>query len=112
MPARSLTDVEIRSLRAAPGQRLIVYDAKARGLCLRVTSGAKSWSFIYRPKGSPRQRRYTIGDYPAWSLAAAREKALALRQQVQDGSDPLVAVRTQRDALTVAGLIDRFLTRY
>lgn len=112
MPARALTDVEIRSLRAAPGQRLIVYDAKARGLCLRITSGAKSWSFIYRPKGSPRQRRYTIGDYPAWSLSAAREKALALRRQVQDGGDPLVAAKTSRDALTVAGLVDRFLNRY
>jgi integrase len=112
MPARALTDAEIRSLCAAPGQRLIVYDAKARGLCLRITSGAKSWSFIYRPKGSPRQRRYTIGDYPAWTLAAAREKALVLRRQVQDGGDPLVAAKTSRDALTVAGLVDRFLNRY
>jgi len=112
MPARTLTDVEIRSLRAAPGQRLLVYDAKARGLCLRITSGTRSWSFIYRPKGSSRQRRLTIGDYPAWSLAAAREKAWALRRQVQDGHDPLVEVRTSRDALTVAGLIERFLNRY
>jgi hypothetical protein len=65
MPAKALTDVEVRSLKAEPGKRVVVYDAKARGLCLRVTPGTKSWSFIYRPKGSPRQKRYTIGDYPA-----------------------------------------------
>ena len=91
MPARSLTDAEVRAMRADLDQRLVVYDAKARGLCLRVTARTKSWSFIYRPKGKAKQRRYTIGDYPAWSLAPAREKALILRRQVQDGGDPVAA---------------------
>ncbi|WP_445500502.1 phage integrase central domain-containing protein [Microvirga sp. G4-2] len=36
MPARALTDVEIRSLRAAPGERLLVYDAKAHRDALTV----------------------------------------------------------------------------
>jgi integrase len=112
MPARSLTDVEVRGLKAEPGKRLVIFDTKARGLCLRVSPGSKSWSFVYRPKGSLKQKRFTIGDYPAWPLAAAREKALALRRLVQDGGDPVVVVNTSRDALTVAGLIDRFITRY
>lgn len=112
MTARSLTDVEVRSLRSASDQRLEIFDAKARGLCLRVTSGKKSWSFLYRPKGSPKLRRYTIGDYPAWSLAAAREKAMSLRQRVQDGGDPVVEAKIRRDCLTVAGLVDRFIERY
>jgi integrase len=112
LPARTLTDVEVRSLKADAGQRLIIYDAKARGLCLRVTSGTKSWSFVYRAKGSTRQRRYTIGDYPAWSLAAARDKALALRRNIQDGGDPVADAKARSEALTVAGLIDRFVERY
>lgn len=112
MPAKNLTDVEVRSLRAAPDQRIEIFDAKARGLCLRVTSGKKSWSYVYRPKGSPRLRRYTIGDYPAWTLSAAREKALALRRQIQDGGDPVLHAKTRRDALTVSGLIGRFIERY
>ncbi len=112
MPAKTLTDVEVRSLRATADQRLELFDAKARGLCLRVTSGKKTWSFVYRAKGSLRLRRYTIGDYPAWSLSKAREKALALRQQVQDGSDPVVETKLRRDALTVAGLVDRFIEKY
>jgi integrase len=112
MAAKSLTDVGVRSLRASPDQRLEIFDERARGLCLRVTSRKKSWSFVYRAKGSPRLRRFTIGDYPAWTLSAAREKALALRRQIQDGSDPVVEAKTRRDALTVTGLIERFIDRY
>lgn len=112
MPARSLTDVEVRSLKAEPGKRLDIFDAKARGLCLRVSVGAKSWSFVYRAKGNARLRRLTIGDYPAWSLAAAREKALALRRMVQDGMDPAAEAKTRAQALMVAGLIERFIERY
>jgi integrase len=77
-----------------------------------VTSGKKSWSYVYRPKGSSKLRRYTIGDYPAWTLSAARVKALALRQQIQDGADPVIEAKTKRDALTVAGLVERFIDRY
>ena len=111
MPARALTDAYIRSLKPRPGERLVDYDAKARGLCLRSTVTTKSWSFIYRPDGSSRQRRYTIGDYPAWSLSSAREKALTLRQAVQDGHDPVADRKQRREALTVAALIDRFIAK-
>ncbi len=111
MPARALTDAEVRGLKASPGQRLVLYDAKARGLCLRVTARTKSWSFIYRLEGSPRQRRYTIGDYPAWSLSSAREKALGLRHAVQDGRDPVADRKQRREALTVAAMIDKFIAK-
>jgi integrase len=111
MPARALTDVEVRSLKAEPDQRLVVYDEKARGLCLRVTARTKSWSFIYRPKGRAQQKRYTIGDYPAWTLSAARDKALALRRAVQDGGDPVADGKIRREALTVAGMVERFVSK-
>ena len=111
MPARALTDAEVRRLKAAPGQRLVIYDEKARGLCLRVTARTKSWSFIYRPDGSSRQRRFTLGDFPAWSLSSAREKALGLRKAVQDGRDPVADKKQRREALTVAAMIDRFITK-
>ena len=73
-------------------------------LCLRITARTKSWSFIYRPKGRAQQKRYTIVDYPAWSLSEAR-KALALRRQVQDGGDPVAEGKASRDALTIAGMV-------
>ena len=111
MPARALTDAEVRAFKAEPGQRLIAYDAKARGLVLRVTPRTKSWSFVYRPRGSSRQRRYTIGDYPAWSLSAARDRALALRRVVQDGGDPVADSKVRKEALTVAGMVERFIVK-
>ncbi len=76
---------------------------------MRVTAaGTKSWSFVFRPRGG-RQKRFTIGDYPAWSLSQARDKAWALRRRVQDGGDPVAERRAQDRALTVAGLVDRFI---
>src|SRR4051794_37971044 len=99
MPARALTDATVRSVKPGPDQRVVIYDSLARGLCLRATSRTKSWSFVYRPKGTAQQKRYTIGDYPAWSLSQAREKALAMRRLVQDGGDPVAEGRARRTRL-------------
>ena len=112
MPARALTDAEVRNLKPEAGRRVVVYDAKARGLCLRITPSTKSWSFIYRPRGSLKQRRYTIGDYPAWSLTEARDKALALRHAVQDGGDPVTERKRKREMLTLAALAERFISKH
>lgn len=112
MPAQMLTDAQVRSLKADGASRLMIYDAKAQGLCLRISASSKSWSFIYRPKGSAKQRRFTIGDYPSWSLAQAREKTFALRRTVQEGGDPVAAAQERVAALTVAGFLERYIERY
>lgn len=112
MAGKTLTDVEVRSLKAEPGKRLVVFDTKARGLCLRVSPTSKSWSFIYRPQGDAKQKRFTIGDFPAWGLAAAREKALALRRRVQDGFDPVLEAKTRREALTFTKLVERYMSNH
>jgi len=111
MPARVLTDAGVRGIKVEGVERIVVYDAKARGPCLRATARTKSWSFVYRPRGSSRQRRYTIGDYPAWTLSAARDKALTLRRMVQDGGDPVTDRKTRHEALTVATMIERFVEK-
>lgn len=68
-------------------------DSKAEGLILRVTeTGTPSWLFRYRFGG--RRKNITIGRYPAWGIADAREKARALRRAVDEGID--VAVEKQR----------------
>src|SRR5262245_8196009 len=59
------------------------FDETVRGLALRVTSkGTKAWTFLY---GSPR-RRVTLGRYPALSLAAARARAIEVREGRTAGS--------------------------
>src|SRR5262249_50648843 len=51
-------------------------------------SGHKSWSLRYRRKGDGVARKYTIGDYPAISLKAARSEATRLRAEIERGADP------------------------
>lgn len=86
---KSLTDRYIETLKPPATGRLDIVDAhpKAPGLTLRVTStGAKSWSVRYSPKGQ-RQRRVSIGTYPAMRLAKARERALAIEAAAREGRD-------------------------
>jgi integrase len=85
------------------------FDAKVAGLALRVTRrGVKSWTLVYRLDG--RVRRWTIGRYPALSLADAREKAEAARREIAHGGDPAGEKRLRRQAPTVADLADNYLT--
>jgi integrase len=83
-------------------------DPKAKGFGVRVyPSGAKSFFLNYRLDG--RERRYTIGDYPTWSVEAAREQAKELRKEIDKGHDPTGEKRERREAPTVQDLIDRYI---
>ena len=79
MVAKNLTD---STVRAAPirTSRYDLFDAKTRGLGLRVGTGGTKSFFVMRRVNGQMQRR-TIGAYPALSLADARraaEKELSL----------------------------------
>jgi integrase len=59
------------------------FDASVPGLALRVTAnGTKAWSLLH---GQPR-RRVSLGRYPALSLAAARARALEVKDGRTSGS--------------------------
>ncbi|MCZ6608217.1 MAG: Arm DNA-binding domain-containing protein [Alphaproteobacteria bacterium] len=51
-----------------------------------IDKGRKSWVLIYRTRG--RQRRFTIGRYPALTLAEAREEARTALHAIETGIDP------------------------
>lgn len=89
-----------------PGQRK-AHDG-VRGFGLRIhAGGAKSFFLNYRLNGV--ERRYTIGPWPEWSVAAALERAKEKRRLVDDGIDPTQDRREQRDAPTVQNLVDRYV---
>lgn len=102
-----LTDKVVRSLPAPSKGNKITYDNEVRGFGVRVTAkGVHSFILNYRIHG--RERRFTIGSYPEWSVSAARAEAKDLRRQIDRGIDPL-AVRTEaREASTVEELWKRY----
>ena len=84
-----------------------VFDAEVLGLALCVyKSGGRAFTFSYRFQG--RQRRYTIGRWPEWSVAAARDRVKALRRQIDEGIDPMDARTDARTAPRVSDLVERY----
>jgi hypothetical protein len=71
-----------------------------------TAAGARSFIFNYRIKG--RERRITIGQYPSWTVLAARKQAESLRRQVDVGVDPLGDRNSERKAPTLRDLFDRY----
>jgi integrase len=96
----------------ATGQRFIWDDHRdaPRGFALRITaSGGKAFVLQYAFDG--RQRRKTIGDWPTWSLEAARIEARELAQQIGKGNDPLEAKRRRKAEPTLKELAGDWLDK-
>jgi integrase len=80
------------------------------GFGLRVNRRVKSFFLNYRFEG--RERRFTIGAFPRWSVAAARDEAKELRKQIDRGIDPAGEKRERREAPTVQDLINRYIEQH
>jgi integrase len=103
-----LTDALIKRLEPPEKGNRITYDDTVPGFGIRITAGgAQSFILNYRTKVG-RERRITIGGFPSWKASAARQKALQLRQDIDEGGDPLGDLEDARAAPTVAELCDRF----
>jgi integrase len=106
-----LNESEIRRSKPPAAGNVIRYDTEVPGFGLRVTAaGARSFVLNYRCDG--RERRLTIGTWPAWSATAGRERAKELRRQIDQGIDPLAARSARRGALTVATLVKDYIEHY
>ncbi|GAA4647613.1 site-specific integrase [Pontixanthobacter gangjinensis] len=104
---QKLSDQIARETQPPAAGNRIVYDSKLSGFGLRVTAkGVRSFVLNYRVKG--RERRITIGQYPAWTVLAARKQAEQLRRSVDLGLDPLEERVAERSAPTVRDLFDRY----
>jgi len=106
MTERLTDNIARKALPPARGQTLI-WDGEVKGFALRVTSGgAKSFVVDYRAGG--RQRRFTIGAYPDWSVQAARQAAKELKREVDAGFDPMGERHSERAAPTLQDLWQRY----
>lgn len=101
-----ITDKEVRALIAKAkiaGKTLTQADGTIPGLTLTASkTGIGSWVLRYYVAGGKRKEA-TIGQYPAWGIADAREKAKELRRAVDSGAD--VAVEKQMAKLEAVNLM-------
>jgi len=94
--------------RPAAGKRIVVYDDLETGFgAVRYPSGRLSFFLEYGGRG--KQRRITLGPYPALTVEKAREKAVRLRGAVVDGGDPLADQQRRRSMPTFAQWVDEHL---
>jgi integrase len=111
-PERLDTDF-VRKVEA-PDKGAVTYwdsDPRVVGFGVRIyAAGGRSFFLNYRIDG--RERRYTIGPFPRWSVAAARERAKELRAEIDRGHDPAGQRRERREAPTVQDLIDRYVDEH
>ncbi|MFZ1414319.1 MAG: integrase family protein [Defluviicoccus sp.] len=107
MPKISKTVVD--ALEPAASGDVFLWDAELKGFGVRVKeSGAKSYVLSYRNRHGQR-RRLTIGRHGELTTAQARDRAAQLLAQIRFGADPAEARQEERQALTVADLIDAYL---
>ena len=90
MPTKTLTALFVKNVEPAPkGQRIEFWDSLLPAFGLRVSDhGRKSWVVMYRRKSDGRQKRLTLGTYPAVELSKARSLARDALQEVAEGGDP------------------------
>jgi integrase len=91
--ATRLTDLGIS--RMTSGRRDLS-DSLVPGLQLRVGDRARTWSLLYRCAG--KQRRLTLGRWPAVSVAEARRLAKETLAKVEAGEDPASAPEAAQGA--------------
>ena len=91
----------------------ITYDSLIPGFGLRVTKcGAKSFIVNYRIDG--RERRLTVGSWPAWSATGARRRAkeLRFRSSIDRREDPLDDKQQRRASPSFAAIAAEYLDRH
>jgi integrase len=113
MPTISLTQAAIERLKAPSKGRVDYWDKNQPGFGLRIThNGHKSWTVVYRLKGSSKLERVTLGsvaDIP--KVDKAREMARDIRQRVAQGEDPKATVVVP-EIRTVGAIVTLFMQRY
>jgi integrase len=93
-----LTTKFVEAVRPTPGRQAAYPDVQIAGLELRVSPGGrKVWSFRYRTLEG-KQRRMSLGAFPALDLGDARDRAIKVLGSVSDGADPAADTRRAKEA--------------
>jgi integrase len=93
----------------AKGQ-VFIRDDDLRGFALRLTPGQKT--FIVEKRLYKRLHRVTIGQYGAYTVEQARQKAHAMLQAIFEGKNPAQERRERRQEMTWRELTELYLERH
>jgi integrase len=105
---RALTAAAVNRIKPPQNGQCDHFDAGYPGLALRVSyGGARAWVYFYRVHG--KQRRMTLGRYPAMTLADARAEWQNARRTVGIGEDPARRKTTADNSF--GGVADEWLKR-
>jgi integrase len=113
MGKRALTAAAVERIKPPATGQAEHFDAGFPGLALRIShGGARSWIYLYRVHG--KQRRLTLGRYPALPLAEAREAWRTARAAIERGEDPAgaKAEAKRREPDTVRSVAEQFIIKY
>ena len=106
---RILNASTLKALAPPPTGSVDHFDDLTPGLSLRITSNdVRTWTVFFRDK-TGRQKRLTLGRYPAVTLADARELAREAQRKVAKGGDPVAEKRAAREVLSFAELAERYI---
>lgn len=106
-----MTDTWLKSLKPTAAKQVDHWDAKQRGLGIRVNpKGTLTWQVRYDLKG--RIRRLTLARYPDLSLADARVKAREVMGEVAKGADPAAEKQGGRQVETFKQLAEKFIEEH
>ena len=110
----TFTAIVLNQLKVSEGRKEFI-DDKPLGvhgsLGLRVSAnGEKRWFIRYRVAGkkNPQRLTFSVG-YPALGIADAREEARRLLIDIQNGIDPNVERKVEKEAITFLELCEHYL---
>ena len=117
--SKSLNEGVVAELTAPAAGNRVYFFAGARiqgspvprGFGVRVTAGgAKAFVLNYRHQG--RERRFTIGRFPDWSVIRAVREARDLRQRVDRGENLFAHKAQPAEPKTINDILTEFVERH
>lgn len=106
-----INDQFVKALQPPPKGNRVVFDDRLTGFGVRITANSNI-AFILNYSLKGRERRITIGQYPTFTVLAARKEAEQLKGQVARGVDPLERRQAGHKAPTVEDMWKRYEAQY
>jgi integrase len=106
-----INDQFVKALQPPPKGNRVVFDDRLTGFGVRITAKSNI-AFILNYSHKGRERRMTIGQYPTFTVLAARKEAEQLKGQVARGIDPLERRQVDHKAPTVEDMWKRYEAQY